>query len=69
MLAAIGFFVLGSVLMALAPVEQTYWAQTFAAVVLMPGAMNLSFPAATILLSEALPREKQGMAASSVATV
>lgn len=35
----------------------------------MPGAMNLSFPAATILLSSALPREEQGIAASLVATM
>ena len=69
MLAAMSFFVLGSLLMALAPLEQTYWANTFVAVVLMPGAMNLSFPAATILLSSALPKEKQGIAASLVATM
>lgn len=35
----------------------------------MPGAMNLSFPAATILLSSALPKEKQGIAASLVSTM
>jgi len=31
--------------------------------------MNLSFPAATILLSAALPKEKQGIAASLVSTM
>ncbi|KAK1751400.1 MFS general substrate transporter [Echria macrotheca] len=69
MFFAMGFFTLGGILMAVAPLEQPYWGNVFVAVVLMPGAMNLSFPAATILLSEALPREKQGIAASLVATV
>ncbi|KAK0622500.1 major facilitator superfamily-domain-containing protein [Immersiella caudata] len=69
MLAAMFFFLLGSLLIAIAPLEQTYWANTFVAILLMPGAMNLSFPAATILLSSALPKEKQGIAASLVATV
>jgi hypothetical protein len=35
----------------------------------MPGGMNLSFPAGTILLSNALPRERQGIAASLISTV
>ncbi|KAK3374744.1 major facilitator superfamily-domain-containing protein [Podospora didyma] len=69
MLSAMFFFLIGSVLMAITPLDQTYWANTFVAVVLMPGAMNLSFPAASILLSTALPKEKQGIAASLVATV
>ncbi|EGO57255.1 hypothetical protein NEUTE1DRAFT_129283 [Neurospora tetrasperma FGSC 2508] len=69
MFIAMFFFFLGTLLLALTPLHQTYWANTFVAVLLMPGAMNLSFPAATILLSEQLPREKQGMAASLVATV
>jgi MFS family permease len=69
MLIAMLFFLLGALLMALAPLHQTYWMQTFVSVLLMPGAMNLSFPAATILLSSALPREKQGIAASLVSTM
>ena len=69
MFTAMFFFMFGSLLIATTPLDQTYWANTFVAVVLMPGAMNLSFPAATILLSEALPKEKQGIAASLVATV
>ena len=35
----------------------------------MPGAMNLSFPSATSLLSSSLPKEKQGVAASLVSTM
>jgi MFS family permease len=62
-------FLLGSLLLALMPLHQTYWLQTFFSVLIMPGAMNLSFPAATILMSSALPREEQGIAASLVATM
>ena len=69
MFIAMAFFTLGGILMALAPLAQPYWGNVFFAVALMPGAMNLSFPAATIMLSEALPRDKQGIAASLVATV
>ncbi len=69
MLAAMVLFVVGSALLALAPLDQPYYIQTFLSVIIMPGAMNLSFPSATMLLSSVLPREKQGIAASLVATV
>jgi MFS family permease len=69
MLIAMVFFLLGSLLLALVPLNQVYWLQIFISVLIMPGAMNLSFPAATMLLSNALPKEKQGIAASLVATM
>ena len=69
MFLAMGFFTLGSLLMVTAPLHQTYWSQTFLSVLLMPGAMNLSYPAANILLSSALPKEQQGIAASLVSTM
>jgi MFS family permease len=69
MFLAMVFFLAGSILLATVPINQTYWLQTFFSIIIMPGAMNLSFPAATILLSSALPREKQGIAASLVATL
>jgi MFS family permease len=69
MLIAMFFFLLGSLLLALVPLNQSYWLQIFVSVLIMPGAMNLSFPAATMLLSSALPKEKQGIAASLVATM
>lgn len=68
LIAMINFFI-GALLLVLMPVQQIYWAQTFISVLIMPGAMNLSFPAATILLSAALPKEKQGIAASLVSTM
>lgn len=69
MMLAMLFFTVGTVLIATAPVSQIYWAQTFLSVILMPGGMNLSFPAGTILLSNALPREHQGIAASLISTM
>lgn len=69
MLIAMTNFLIGSLLLALVPLHQSYWIQTFLSIIIMPGAMNLSFPAATILLSSALPKEKQGIAASLVSTM
>jgi MFS family permease len=69
MFISMTFFMAGSFLLALMPLQQTYWAQTFISVLLMPGAMNLSYPAANILLSSSLPKEKQGIAASLVSTM
>lgn len=69
MFLAMTFFMVGSLLLATMPVHQTYWAQTFVSVLLMPGAMNLSYPAATMLLSSSLPKEQQGIAASLVSTL
>lgn len=62
-------FCVGSILLATAPVDQIYWAQTFVAALVTPWGMDMSFPAATILLSNALPRKHQGAAASLVNTV
>jgi MFS family permease len=69
MLGAMVNFTIGSLLLVTMPAHQTYWLQTFISLLIMPGAMNLSFPAATILLSTALPKEKQGIAASLVSTM
>lgn len=69
MLIAMINFLIGSLLLATMARQQTYWLQTFFSVLIMPGAMNLSFPAATILLSMSLPPDKQGIAASLVSTM
>ena len=68
MLLAMAFFLTGSLLLATTPIDQIYWSQTFLSLIIMPGGMNLSFPAGTILLSNALPKENQGIAASLVST-
>jgi MFS family permease len=69
MFIAMTFFMVGSLLLATMPIQQTYWAQTFVSILIMPGAMNLSYPAANILMSSALPKDKQGIAASLVSTM
>ncbi|KAF1994892.1 MFS general substrate transporter [Amniculicola lignicola CBS 123094] len=51
------------------PAHQIYWAQTFVGIVIMPFGMDMSFPAATVILSNHMPREHQGLAASLVNTV
>lgn len=69
MLTALICFTVGTVLFATSPVEQTYWAQTFVSMVITPWGMDMSFPAGTLILSAAMPREHQGLAASLVSTV
>ena len=69
MVIAMGAFFIGNCLLATAPVDQTYWLQTFLAVVIMPWGMDMSFPAATIILSNFVAKENQGIAASLVNTI
>ncbi|SCV04283.1 LAME_0H17216g1_1 [Lachancea meyersii CBS 8951] len=68
MLIAMVAFTVGGILIATAPVNQTYWAQTFVSIIVMPWGMDMSFPAATIMLSNCMPLEHQGLAASLVST-
>ncbi|KAF1988977.1 hypothetical protein K402DRAFT_391145 [Aulographum hederae CBS 113979] len=69
MTIALTAFTIGIILVATAPVEQTYWAQVFVSSVVTPWGMDMSFPAATIILSNAVSKEHQGIAASLVNTV
>lgn len=62
-------FCVGIILPATMPVEQSYWIQTFLAMVVMVWGMDMSFPAATVLLSNLVSKGQQGVAASLVATV
>lgn len=69
MMIAMMAFLTSSVLMATAPVHQIYWAQIFVTCILAPFGMDMSFPAATLILSNAVSREHQGVAASLINTV
>ncbi|KAG5981220.1 hypothetical protein E4U55_003179 [Claviceps digitariae] len=62
-------FTTGAILIATLPVHQTYWAQTFVSMLVMPFGMDMSFPAATLILSNAVPKQHQGVGASLVNTV
>lgn len=62
-------FTIGVCLTAFAPKHQVYWAQIFVSMIVMPFGMDMSFPAATLILSNAVPKAHQGVAASLVNTV
>ena len=59
----------GQAITAFMPVHQTYWPQMFVSILIMPFGMDMSFPAATVILSNHMPREHQGLAASLVNTM
>jgi MFS family permease len=46
-LCSMAAFCTGNILLATMPVQQTYWAQTFVSLVVMPWGMDMSFPSAT----------------------
>jgi MFS family permease len=62
-------FCIGSVVAGTQPIHQSYWAQTFVSMLIMPFGMDMSFPAASIILSNHMPAEHQGLAMSLVNTV
>lgn len=69
MMMAMIAFLSSSVIMATAPVHQTYWAQIFITCIIAPFGMDMSFPAATLIFSNAVSRDHQGVAASLINTV
>lgn len=62
-------FCVGIILPATMPVRQSYWIQMFLSTLIMVWGMDMSFPAATLILSDLVPKGQQGVAASLVATV
>ncbi|KAL1845850.1 Low affinity NH4+ transporter [Paecilomyces lecythidis] len=68
MLISMTFFLIGGIIFATVPVHQSYWAQTFVGIIVLPWGMDMSFPAGTIILSRSMPRRHQGLAASLVNT-
>jgi MFS family permease len=69
MLISMLAFLTGNILVATMPVNQTYWAQAFVTTLIIPWGMDMSFPAGTLIMSNAVAKEHQGMAASLVNTV
>lgn len=69
MTIALVFFLTGIVIFTTAPIDQIYWAQTFVSIFIIPFGMDMSFPAGTLITSNAVKKEHQGIAASLVATV
>lgn len=68
MVMAMLAFLVGTILIATAPVQQVYWTQTFLCLIIIPFGMDISFPAATVMISDAVPPKQQGIAASLVNT-
>jgi MFS family permease len=68
MVIAMACFLTGNLLVATLPPHQIYWAQIFVTGVIAPWGMDMSFPAATLYLSNAIEKSKQGVAASLVNT-
>ncbi|KAL9619443.1 MAG: hypothetical protein Q9160_005954 [Pyrenula sp. 1 TL-2023] len=69
LLIALLAFTISAVLIGTAPVQQTYWGQSFFSLLVAAFGMDMSFPAATVIMSNAVKREHQGVAASLVNTV
>ncbi|ODQ77023.1 hypothetical protein BABINDRAFT_10556 [Babjeviella inositovora NRRL Y-12698] len=62
-------FFASSLLLALTPVNQTYWILLFILMIPLSFAMDMSFPSSSLILSNYLPRHHQGTAGSLVSTV
>ncbi|KAM3505524.1 hypothetical protein MY11210_007940 [Beauveria gryllotalpidicola] len=69
MMLALTAFTIGIILTSFSPVHQIYWGQIFVSMLIMPFGMDMSFPAATLTLSNAVAKEHQGIGASLVNTV
>ncbi|KAI1502356.1 major facilitator superfamily transporter [Biscogniauxia marginata] len=69
MTLALTAFTTGIIITATLPPHQIYWGQIFVSMLIMPFGMDMSFPAATLILSNAVKREHQGIGASLVNTV
>ncbi|EGP85520.1 unnamed protein product [Zymoseptoria tritici ST99CH_1A5] len=69
MVIALCAFMTGSILVATLPVNQVYWAQIFVCTLIAPFGMDMSFPSATLVISDSMPKRYQGVAASLVNTV
>ncbi|KAI0411338.1 major facilitator superfamily transporter [Xylaria grammica] len=69
MTLALAAFTIGVTLVATVPPDQIYWGQIFVCTIIIPFGMDMSFPAATLILSNAVKREHQGVGASLVNTV
>jgi MFS family permease len=69
MLISMLAFLTGNILVATMPVDQIYWKQAFITMLIIPWGMDMSFPAGTLIMSNAVAKKHQGMAASLVNTV
>lgn len=59
----------GCIMLSVTPVDQTYFRMILGMMIILSFGMDLSFPASSIILSDELPMENQGMAGSLVSTM
>lgn len=69
MVIALCAFFCGTTLVATLPPDQVYWAQIFVCTIIAPFGMDMSFPSATVILSNSVSKSRQGVAASLVNTI
>lgn len=69
MVLAMCAFLTGISLIATVPPHQIYWGQIFVCTLITPFGMDMSFPSATIVISDSVKKEHQGVAASLVNTI
>lgn len=69
MIIALCAFMTSSILTATLPPNQIYWAQIFVCTVVAPFGMDMSFPSATLVISNSVAKRHQGVAASLVNTI
>ncbi|EDK35987.2 hypothetical protein PGUG_00085 [Meyerozyma guilliermondii ATCC 6260] len=62
-------FVISAAMLSVVDVHDSYWASCFITFIIAPFGVDVCFPAATLLLSDVVPHEWQGISASLVATV
>lgn len=67
-LSSIGF-TCGCIIFSVTPPSQTYWRNSLGMQVVLAMGMDFSFPGSSIILSDELPMEYQGMAGSLVNTI
>ncbi|KAG0671164.1 hypothetical protein C6P45_001177 [Maudiozyma exigua] len=67
-LSSIGF-TCGCIIFSVTPPSQTYWRNSLGMQVILAMGMDFSFPGSSIILSDELPMEYQGMAGSLVNTI
>ncbi|SCU89850.1 LAFA_0E21396g1_1 [Lachancea sp. 'fantastica'] len=69
LLASMIAFDCGCIMLSVTPVNQSYFKMTLGIMIILSFGMDLSFPASSIIVSDELPGQYQGMAGSLVSTM
>jgi DHA2 family multidrug resistance protein-like MFS transporter len=68
LLGSAGAFLFGITMLSVTPVHQSYFKMSLPQMIVLSFGMDMSFPAASLILSDNLRRKHQGMASSLVST-